>query len=92
MSAALDEVRLLALELSPRDQLSLIGDLTQRLRDQIAPADRPARRSMYGALAHLGPAPSEEDIREMRREVWKNFPRDPDRLEGPAEGEGSPAP
>ena len=33
-------------------------------------------RSLYGALADLGPAPSAEDIDEMRREAWANFPAD----------------
>jgi hypothetical protein len=30
----------------------------------------------YGILAKYGPAPSEEDIAEVRREMWANFPRD----------------
>lgn len=34
------------------------------------------RKSMLGILAHLGSAPSAEDIDEVRREVWKNFPRE----------------
>ena len=53
-----------------RDQLTVIVD---DLRD-IAPV-RP-RRSSYGALAHLGPAPSSEDIDEARREAGANFPPD----------------
>lgn len=34
-----------------------------------------AKDTLYGALAHLGSAPSSEDIDEMRREAWANFPR-----------------
>jgi hypothetical protein len=34
------------------------------------------RKSFYGALAHLGTAPSAEDIDEARREMWANFPRE----------------
>ena len=34
------------------------------------------KRSLRGALADLGPAPSAEDIDEVRREMWPNFPRD----------------
>ncbi len=30
----------------------------------------------YGMLAKYGPAPSDEDIAEVRREMWANFPRD----------------
>ncbi len=32
--------------------------------------------SLFGILAHLGPGPSDEDIDEMRREAWANFPRE----------------
>jgi predicted acetyltransferase len=34
------------------------------------------RRSLYGALAHLEPAPSAEEIDQARTEAWANFPRD----------------
>jgi hypothetical protein len=34
------------------------------------------RRSLYGLCADLGPAPSAEDIDEVRREMWANFPRE----------------
>jgi hypothetical protein len=33
-------------------------------------------KNSYGILAKYGPAPSEEDIAEVRREMWANFPRD----------------
>lgn len=83
MSATLAEVRKLALELAPQDKLALIGDLSQQLRTQYPPVHKPARRSLHGILAHLGPAPSEEDFKEARREAWKNFPRDADRFDPP---------
>ena len=34
------------------------------------------RKTSWGMLADLGPAPSAEDIDEMRREVWGKFPRE----------------
>jgi hypothetical protein len=34
------------------------------------------QNSLYGLCADLGTAPSEEDIAEVRREMWKNFPRE----------------
>ena len=34
------------------------------------------RRSLYGILAHLGPAPSAEEIDQARAEAWANFPRE----------------
>ena len=39
------------------------------------PAKKPFP-SFRGALSDLGPAPSAEDIDEMRREAWANFPRE----------------
>jgi hypothetical protein len=55
-----------------------------QLVERALPADNPPsapklpRRSAWGVLAHLGPPPSEEEIREVRREMWRNFPRDID--------------
>lgn len=34
------------------------------------------RTSVHGILSHLGPAPSAEEIDEVRREMWANFPRE----------------
>ncbi len=52
----------------------------RRLREDLAALEvqpRPApRESLYGIAAHLGPAPSAEEIDEARREMWANFPRD----------------
>lgn len=49
-----------------------------RLAEHLAPwiRKRLPRRSLYGIVKHLGPAPSAEEIDEMRHEVWSNFPRD----------------
>ena len=64
------------------DALRVIDQLTpeekRRLREELVAADsasRPApRESLYGIAAHLGPAPSAEEIDEARREAWANFP------------------
>ena len=57
----------------------LSSEEQQRLREELAypaePSPRP-KRSLRGALADLAPAPSTEDIDEVRREMWANFPRD----------------
>ncbi len=66
------------------DALRVIKQLTpdeqRRLREELAIADVPTRpgprESLYGIAAHLGPAPSAEEIDEARREAWANFPRD----------------
>ena len=61
-------------QLTPEEQRRLRDHLTVLVAD---PATRPVlRRSSYGALAHLGPAPSAEEIDAVRREVWASFPRD----------------
>jgi hypothetical protein len=39
-------------------------------------APQPPRKSVMGMFAHLGVHVTLEDIREMRREAWANFPRD----------------
>jgi len=88
----LDELVAAARRLSPRDRLRLIERLAADLEPSLSaedPAREPAPvdasddigqatpgKSLYGILAHLGPGPSEEDIAEMRREAWKNFPRE----------------
>jgi len=66
------------------DALRVIEQLTpeekRRLREELAAAEiagHPApRESLYGIAAHLGPAPSAEEIDEARRDAWANFPRD----------------
>ena len=72
----LDELVQLAKELSPADQLRLVERLLPGLETKIETVDNKPLRSSYGALRDLGPAPSAEDIDEVRREMWRNFPRD----------------
>jgi hypothetical protein len=43
--------------------------------EEIFPGRKP-RKSSRGLLAHLGPAPSAEDIDEVRKEMFANFGRD----------------
>lgn len=40
-----------------------------------SPGRTQGRRSQLGALAHLGSAPSADDITEVRREMMAEFPR-----------------
>ncbi len=79
MSAAilLDQVRDLATKLAPQEKLLLIEDLVRQLREGPPPAPtKKPHRSLWGALADLGPAPSAEEIDEARRAAWANFPRE----------------
>jgi hypothetical protein len=74
--ANLDEVVQLAKGLSPADQLRLVERLLPGLETKVETVNKKPLRSSYGALRDLGPAPSAEDIDEVRREMWRNLPRD----------------
>jgi hypothetical protein len=70
-----------ALERILEEARHLSSDELTRLRDELAALtpEAPARQplhSLYGALADLGPAPSAEDIDEMRREAWSSWSTD----------------
>jgi hypothetical protein len=49
---------------------------TQEAEPPSSDASRKPYRSLWGAMKHLGPAPSAEDIDEARREAWANFPHE----------------
>ena len=78
-AVSLDAVLDLVKQLSPIDQVRLIERIAPQLEQALAgvpPQPAAAQQDGWGALAHLGPAPSEEDIDEARREAWANFPRE----------------
>jgi len=70
----IDEIRAAAKQLTPQEKLQIISELAGDLA-QAAPAPAAAQpyRDFYGALAHLGKAPSAEEIDEVRREMWAGF-------------------
>jgi hypothetical protein len=61
-------------ELDPARQQEVL-DHARRLRVESKGPKKP-RKSLAGVWADLDINLSEEDIREVRREMWKNFPRD----------------
>lgn len=71
-----EEVLTEALQLSPVDKARLVERLAATLEHDLENVSPKPKRSLYGLCADLGPAPSAEDIDEVRREVWANFPRD----------------
>lgn len=71
-----DHVLALAQRLSPVEQARLIERLTAGIVVVLEAEKKTPRRSLRGILAHLGPAPSAEDIDEMRREAFAHFPRE----------------
>jgi hypothetical protein len=65
-----------ALRLPAVDKLRLIERLASVLKYDLPSGERHPLQSAHGILAKYGPAPSEEDIAEARRELWGNFPRE----------------
>ena len=65
-----------------REALDFIEFIAQRTRQRAtqpapnATAGRPAYKSVLGALEHLNVPISLEDLAEVRREMWANFPRE----------------
>lgn len=72
----LEQVTAAAMSLPATDKLRLIERLASALESDMAGAKPTPKRSLFGALSHLGPAPSAEEIDEARREAWANFPRE----------------
>jgi len=75
MAVQFEEIVTMAMQLSPLEKIRLVERLAETLQqDLIMPQS--IRPSLYGILADLGPSPSAEEIDEIRREVWGNFPRE----------------
>ena len=73
----LEDVLAMARRLRPVDQARLVARLApmvERVLDQAEPPSMPPSRTpIRGLLADLGPAPSAEEIDEVRREMWAAF-------------------
>jgi hypothetical protein len=63
-----------AAELSPVDKVRLIEWLGTLLKDELTAPDsnRKPRRSLLGLWAELGQAPSEQEIDDIRHEIWNS--------------------
>ncbi|MBC7870611.1 MAG: hypothetical protein H7Y09_07205 [Chitinophagaceae bacterium] len=70
----LEKAMALALNLSPLDKIRLVEQVMSTLEDDLREADKKPRRSLYGLWSDV--SVSSEDIDEIRREMWKNFPRE----------------
>lgn len=75
-ASTLEQVTEAAMRLPPLDKLRLIERLASALESDIVAAKPAPKRSLFGAMTDLGPAPSAEEIDEARREAWANFPRE----------------
>jgi hypothetical protein len=67
----MDEVIEWAEHLSVLEKAQLLEQLAATLAQDLRAAPAPGG-SLYGALADLGPAPSADEIDEVRREMWAN--------------------
>ncbi len=70
--STLEQLVEIAKSLPVEDQRKLL-EQAEKLQHRDEPKPR---RNMKGALEHLGIHLDDEDVREMRREAWKNFPRE----------------
>jgi hypothetical protein len=75
-SVTLEQVVSLARQLPPLEKIRLIEQIAPEIRRDML-SQRPfKRKSLLGLCADLGPAPSAEEIDEIRREMWADFPRE----------------
>jgi len=71
-----DELLEHAKKLPLSDQARLIEQLATTIKHELATTQPIPRTPLFGRFAHFGPAPSAEEIDEVRREMWANFPRE----------------
>ena len=76
MATELEQALTLALKLSPQDKAHLIEKVARTLEQDLEPEQSEPRESLLGILAQYGSAPSAEEIDEVQREIWSNFPRE----------------
>jgi hypothetical protein len=80
LAPSVEDVLRQALRLPTLQKIRLVEKLMRELEIEMSgvgdkSSEGMPRRSLYGLLAHLGSAPSAEEIDEARREIWANFPR-----------------
>jgi len=75
-AATLEQVVSLAKQLPPVEKIRLIERMAPEIERDMLGQRLPRRKSLLGLCADLGPAPSTEDIDEIRREMWADFPRE----------------
>jgi hypothetical protein len=69
----LEQVLTIANQLSPIDKFRLVQQVLSEIEPTSVTLPRQPKISSWGALSHLGPAPSEEEIDEIRREMCAGF-------------------
>ncbi|GAA6623082.1 hypothetical protein [Scytonema sp. NUACC26] len=70
----LEEVLELAKQLSPLDKLRLIERVTPQIKRELTIAQAKPRKSLRGLWRGIDI--TDEDIVEVRQQMWGNFPRE----------------
>jgi len=75
-AVTLEQVISMARQLPPLEKIRLIEQMAPEIeRDMLS--QRPLKlKSLLGLCADLGPAPSAEEIDDIRHEMWAGFPRE----------------
>jgi hypothetical protein len=71
-----EEVVEQALQLTPVEKAQLLEKLASTLKQELAGDQKQPLKSLYGLWADLNVDISADDIDEIRREMWSNFPRE----------------
>jgi len=72
-TVTLEQVISLARQLPPLEKIRLIEQMAPEIERDM-PSQRPLKlKSLLGLCADLGPAPSAQEIDEIRREMWADF-------------------
>jgi len=72
----LEQVISLARRLPPLEKIRLIEQMAPEIEHDMLRQRLTKRKSLLGLCADLGPAPSAEEIDEIRYEMWAGFPRE----------------
>lgn len=73
-TVTLEEIIQLAKQLSPVDKVRLIEEITLQIKREITKREAKSGKSLRGLWR--GPGITDDDINEMRAEIWSNFPRE----------------
>jgi len=68
------QVMKLANQLSPMDKVRLIENITPQIKRELSGGNSSNRKSLRGLWR--GVNITDEDITEIRKEMWSNFPRE----------------
>lgn len=75
-SNLVEEITAKVAALPPEQQRAALQYIESLAAQQQKSSEPQKRQSMLGAFEHLGLDVTSEDIDEVRREMWRNFPRE----------------